>query len=161
MQKSIRHLGQPSSNRVLAVLLRITWYRLDRLFTKRIQHLDGLTSDRYTILRWLHDIGPASVSQSDLVDLTGFHPNTISQVLSSLEKNKWIARTGNPHDKRVKLVRITAEGISIVTKALPIAEAIQSKLLSELEPSTAQEFLAHLSTIAAGCTKLLEDDRRL
>lgn len=154
-------LEKAAENRLLAVFLRITWYRLDRVFTKQIQHIKGLTSDRYTILRWISDLHPDHVNQTDLVNLTGFHPNTISQVLPSLEKNNWIVRQRCPKDKRIKIIKITEEGIKIVNKVSPIGQKIQTNLLKSMSPTEVRTFIDQLKTIAVGCTELLKNDDAL
>src|SRR6186997_526137 len=97
------------SPRRLPPLLRRAWYSLNQTFRHRIAHL-GLTPDQYSILRWLHEGDARGLTQQTLTDLMASDPNTITSILSRMEKAGLISRKRHESDRRARRVRVEPEG---------------------------------------------------
>src|SRR5215210_9158691 len=95
--------------RRLPPLLRRAWYSLNQTFRHRIAHL-GITPDQYSILRWLHEGDARGLTQQTITDLMASDPNTITSILSRMEKTRLISRHEHETDKRARRVRLEFTG---------------------------------------------------
>jgi MarR family len=89
----------PSSDRPrLALLLRRAWYGLNQTFRRRIAGA-GVTPDQFTILRWLGE-HPEGLTQRVLADLMASDPNTITAILTRMQKAGLVERRAHADDAR-------------------------------------------------------------
>jgi DNA-binding MarR family transcriptional regulator len=58
-----------------------------------------------------------------------------------MEKKGWINRIQSDTDKRAKLVTLTPEGLSLLTKLTPVVEGLQTVILQNLSPIEQQSFM--------------------
>ena len=137
----------------LPVLLRRSWYGLNQAFRQRIAHLD-LTPDQFSILRWLIEGDPQGLTQRALTDLMASDPNTITSILSRMEKNGLIARAPHEQDKRANRVKVLAAGKRASEKGRKAAMALEERILTALPAHRREKFLEELETIANSCAKL-------
>ena len=140
-----------SSSRRLPILLRLCWYQLDRAFGRMISPLEGLTQDQFTVLRILAESSRKHLAQCEIAKSSGFHPNTVTQILLNLEGKRWIQRRPNRDDGRVKAVSITKTGRNVYSFARPIAATLQTSLLAHIPPAERASFLRQLEVLAAAC----------
>lgn len=108
-----------------------------------------LTHPQFVILattEWLTKAGQ-QVSQASIGRHVGLDPNTISQILSGLEKKEWIERIRSPDD-RSKYPSLTPLGKKVLAKALPAVEKADAKFFAacSLQDSKVVEILQKLST---------------
>ncbi|MBI1371624.1 MAG: MarR family transcriptional regulator [Phycisphaera sp.] len=137
------HTGQ----RRLPPLLRRAWYSLNQAFRRRIAHLE-ITPDQFTVLRWLHEDDTDGMTQRALTDLMASDPNTVTSVLTRMEKAGLIERRPHEKDKRAKRVRIKPSGKKVFEEARDIAVALQNHVLDVLPKNKQEQFLRHLDLIA-------------
>lgn len=90
----------------------------------------GLTSVQYAALVAI-DANPG-VDATRLSALVAFDRSTLGDVLERLEAKGWIERGPSPGDRRVKLLRITAEGRRVVHDADAAVRKVQERLLEPL-----------------------------
>ncbi|MFC4465309.1 MarR family winged helix-turn-helix transcriptional regulator [Streptomyces xiangluensis] len=86
----------------------------------------GITHPQFVVLAsiwWLGRHGQPP-SQRELADHTGMDAMNASQVARTLEKKQLITREGDPHDTRIKRLRVTAEGIALAKTAITHVEAV-------------------------------------
>jgi len=141
----------------LPVLLRRSWYGLNQAFRQRIAHLD-LTPDQFSVLRWLIEGDPQGLTQRELTNLMASDPNTITSILSRMEKSRLIVRAPHEQDKRANRVKIQAAGRRIFEKGRKAAMALQEQILAALPPNRREKFLEELETIANSCAKIAGKD---
>ncbi len=147
----------PAPIKRLPVLLRRSWYGLNQAFRQRIAHLD-LTPDQFSVLRWLSEGDPQGLTQRELTDLMASDPNTITSILSRMEKNRFLIRTPHEQDKRANRVKIQPAGRRMFERGRKIAMGIQEQILSALPESRRERFLEELEIIAASCAKIAGKD---
>ncbi len=120
-------LGAPE-NAVGFVLWRLV-HRYVRELDRALAGLD-LTHLQFTILAlaaWLARFSEV-VTQPQLARFGDIHPMQVSKVLKALEDKRLIRRPGSQADSRVRLVAITAAGVTALRRALPIAVKVQARL---------------------------------
>ena len=96
------HTNDTDPNRPrLAPLLRRAWYGLNQTFRRRIAE-SGITPDQFTILRWLGE-HPDGLTQRALADLMASDPNTVTAILTRMQKSGLIER--RPHTDDANEIR--------------------------------------------------------
>ena len=133
--------------RRLPPLLRRAWYSLNQAFRRRIHHL-GITPDQFTVLRWLRENESDGLTQRGLTDLMASDPNTVTSVLTRMERSGLIERRPHETDRRAKRVRLKPKGRKVFDRARDIAIELQSHVLSVLPNEQREEFLERLEKIA-------------
>ena len=90
------------------------------------------------------------VDATRLSALIAFDRSTIGNVLERLEGKGWILRSPSPSDKRVKLLRLSPEGVEVLRRVEPAVVRVQERLLAPLAPKdrgTMMRLLAQLVDI--------------
>jgi DNA-binding MarR family transcriptional regulator len=131
----------------LALLLRRAWYGLNQTFRRRIAGT-GLTPDQFTILRWLVE-HPDGLTQRTLADLMASDPNTITAILTRMQKAGLIERRPHARDARCNLIVLKDKGRTLHAKLQPLASALQEQLLAAVPVTRQVEFLKHLESVCA------------
>jgi DNA-binding MarR family transcriptional regulator len=106
----------------------------------------GLTSVQFAALYAVRAAG--EVDATRLAELIAFDRATIGDVLDRLEAKGWVARSGSPDDRRVKLIRLTQKGAALLKRVEPAVLRVQERLLAPLSPPERDRFLALLSRLA-------------
>lgn len=140
-----------NSQRRLPPLLRRAWYSLNQTFRHRIAHL-GITPDQYSILRWLHEGDTRGLTQQTITDLMASDPNTITSILTRMERTRLISRHEHETDRRARRVRLEAKGRRAFASAFELAHGLQGEILAVLPAARQARFLADLEAIAEACT---------
>jgi DNA-binding MarR family transcriptional regulator len=73
--------------------------------------------------------------------------STIGNVLERLEARGLIIRYASPEDKRIKLLKITAQGRTIVKRSTAAVERAQERILAPLQPKDRRTLLDLLSQL--------------
>jgi MarR family transcriptional regulator, organic hydroperoxide resistance regulator len=112
----------------------------------------GLTHAQYSALASLRALTTAGErpSQRRLATYTGLGPIYISKLIRTLEAAGLVARAPDPDDARAVLLSLTAHGIEVIDRAVPIVRALNDTLLEPLGgPASAQtaELRATLLTL--------------
>lgn len=138
----------PGPNRPrLALLLRCAWYGLNQTFRRRIAGM-GVTPDQFTILRWLGE-HPEGLTQRVLADLMASDPNTITAILTRMQKAGLIERRPHAQDARCNLIMVKDKGRSVHAKLQPLASGLQEQLLAAVPVAKQAEFLKQLESVCA------------
>jgi len=91
-----------------------------------------LTSVQYAALVMIRD--NPDVDATRLSSLIAFDRSTIGDVLERLEGKGWIVRSPSPHDRRVRLLRLSPEGEEVLRSVEPAVRRVQERLLAPLAP---------------------------
>lgn len=76
------------------------------------QNGEQITRVQWMILRFLRRNESCAIGQ--LAEHMNVRPSTMSQMLDRLEKEHWVVRVQAPDDSRVRLIRLTDEGRSLI-----------------------------------------------
>lgn len=121
-----------------------------QFFTRLRQHLSaalaplGLAARDFFLLTIVRE---QARPQRELASICGLDPSSMVPVLDALEKHGWIERCPDPHDRRVHLITLSAEGRAMHTRALRLArrmEAQRMRRLSAAERAQLRELLRKL-----------------
>lgn len=91
----------------------------------------GLTRPQFVVLAttaWLTKSGEFA-TQAAIGKMAGLDPNTISQIITTLEKKKLIRREASL-DGRAKSPKLTSEGNELLAQALPAVEQADNKFFN-------------------------------
>lgn len=116
------------------------------LFAEECAGFD-LTSVQYAALAAIE--AHPGVDATRLSALIAFDRSTIGGVLERVEAKGWIVRSPDPADKRVKLVRLSAEGERLLRAVEPAVRRVQRRLLDPLAPADRATMLRLLGRIVA------------
>ncbi len=92
-----------------------------------------LTHPQFVVLAttaWLTKSGEF-VTQAAIGKMAGLDPNTISQIITTLEKKKLIRREAS-FDGRAKSPKLTADGNELLAQALPAVEQADNQFFNTL-----------------------------
>lgn len=131
----------------LALLLRRAWYGLNQTFRRRIAG-SGVTPDQFTILRWLGE-HPEGLTQRALADLMASDPNTVTAILTRMQKSGLIERRTHADDARCNLIVLKDKGRALHARIQPLASDLQELLLDAVPSAKRAEFLKHLESVCA------------
>jgi len=136
--------------------------RLVQAFRRRVAPL-GLTPDRFTALRWLHEREAADpdppLTQRQLTALMSSDANTITSLLARMEKQGLVRRRCDPRDRRMKRVVLTPAGRRAFERARPIATELQERVLEAVPASRREAFLRDLEAVADAAHAALHETR--
>lgn len=79
----------------------------------------GLTNARYNLLRLLHGAEDGRALMTDIVQSMNVSPTNITKLVDGLEKDRYVRRAHNPHDKRKVWVELLPAGADVVERSLP------------------------------------------
>ena len=131
----------------LALLLRRAWYGLNQTFRRQIAGA-GVTPDQFTILRWLGE-HPEGLTQRVLADLMASDPNTITAILTRMQKAGLLERRAHADDARCNLIMLKDKGRALHAKIQPLASGLQEQLLAAVPVTKQAEFLKQLESVCA------------
>lgn len=107
-------------------------YSASRLITKAYKpYLDelGITYPQYLVLMVLWENDKLSVNQ--ITEKLLLNTNTLSPLLKRMEKMELIQRSRCTEDERSVIIKLTATGKQLKTKALPIPEKLIAELVTD------------------------------
>lgn len=81
------------------------------------------------------------VDQRTLAELIGLDTSTTAGVVDRLEARGWLRRGASPHDRRVKLLTPTAEGLALLAEVQPRVLAAQQRILAPLSEADQAQFM--------------------
>lgn len=131
----------------LALLLRRAWYGLNQTFRRRIAG-HGITPDQFTILRWLTE-HPDGITQRALADLMASDPNTVTAIITRMQKAALVERRAHADDARCNLIVLRDAGRALHAQIQPLASELQRQLLAAVPAAKQGEFLAQMEAVCA------------
>lgn len=106
----------------------------------------GLTVPRATMLIALANKRDR-VGMSELGELNGLSPRSMTVLVDGLEKEGLVARYPHESDRRVTLVGITEAGAHLVRTALGPSQTATAEIFNALTPDEQREFLRLLAKL--------------
>lgn len=92
----------------------------------------GLTFSQMRVLSELSRAQEGQLSLKELEQTLHVAQSTAAGIISRLEAKGVVASAGDPKDRRVKLVRITAAGLELIQTSVPHRIEAEKQLLSGL-----------------------------
>src|SRR5574343_2024572 len=90
------------------------------------------------------------VDQITLANGVAFDAATSGSVIGRLEAKGWVRREPDPHDRRRKLIYVTAEGQKAVAGMKDAVDRVQQNILSPLAAKDREVFVRLLVQLVAG-----------
>ena len=101
------------------------------IFTEECAAFD-LTSVQFAALRAIRE--HPDLDATRLSSLIAFDRSTLGNVLERLEAKGWVLRDPSPHDRRIKLLRLSPAGAKVLDEVEPAVRRVQERLLEPLAP---------------------------
>jgi DNA-binding MarR family transcriptional regulator len=101
----------------------------------------------YVVLSALHD--RPSPTQAQLAETVGRDATRLIRTLDGLQTRGLVERRPAPHDRRNRVVTLTAEGRHVLTSCRTAIRAMEAELLADLEPAARTAFLSALHDLSA------------
>ncbi len=109
---------------------------------------DGLTMSQVTILLTLNEADEFSLSLKQLEKELHLAQSTIAGIVSRLEQKNLISSYFDENDKRLKLVKLTDDGLNCCKKAEMRMKAAETQLLSGLTAAEQTIFFTLLQKVS-------------
>jgi len=88
------------------------------------------------------------VDATRLSHLVAFDRSTLGDVLERMESKGWIVRSPTPTDRRIKLLRLTPVGETMLKQVMPAISRVQERLLAPLPAADRATMVRLLAQIA-------------
>ena len=89
-------------------------------------------------------------TQTELAEMVGLDKTTMVVTVDELERAGLAERRLSPHDRRARIVAVTAAGKRKVTEAEKVKERVQSDVLGELSAREREALMDALSKLVEG-----------
>ncbi len=103
---------------------------LARRFDDALRPL-GLTNGQFSLLMSLNR--PAPPAMGAVADLLAMDRTTLTAALKPLERRGLVTITVDPADRRSRLLSLTADGLALLARAVPVWEATHGTLETHLD----------------------------
>jgi len=107
--------------------------RVSRGFADRYRDEFAISIPEWRVLAHLHHSGDVSVR--DIEARVDMEKSKVSRAASRLEASGYITKAVNSSDRRLLLLRLTPEGVSLVERLIPVAIQFQEEMLAQLGAS--------------------------
>ncbi|CAM5200003.1 DNA-binding MarR family transcriptional regulator OS=Castellaniella defragrans OX=75697 GN=HNR28_001037 PE=4 SV=1 [Castellaniella denitrificans] len=84
------------------------------------------------------------LTQRDLVERSHADKAQMARLLAHLEERGWLTRSASESDKRVRCLRLSAQGQRFFAQLRKVQERVAAKLLRDCPPSSQAQLLALL-----------------
>lgn len=108
----------------------------------------GLSDATWAPLMHLHEHG-SELSQTQLAARLGLDGSSLVRLLDILAQRGLIERQPHPADRRIKLLRLTPEGLHVVAELRERLGAIEDELLADVDEGQASDLLDTFARIDA------------
>ncbi len=85
--------------------------------------------------------GRRGLKMSQIGDETGIKPTTLTQVVDSLEKNRFVERRRTPKDRRVCLVHLTRKGRRLLKQIEQHRRKLITQVIESLDPDETENLV--------------------
>lgn len=116
------------------------------IFAAEMAELD-LTPRQYAVL--LTVAQREGLSQTDLVAVTGIDRSTLADIVRRMLKKGLLQRRRTREDARAYAVRLTDEGLRVLSAARPKVEAVDARIVATLSQEQRTTLVEDLRTIVA------------
>ncbi|WP_037084107.1 MarR family winged helix-turn-helix transcriptional regulator [Neorhizobium vignae] len=105
----------------------------------------GLTNGQFSLMMSLNRPQPAPMGQ--VASLLAMDRTTLTAALKVLERRGLVETTVDPKDRRGRLLRLTDDGMTMLSAALPIWIRVHGEIDAELGEGGPEELRATLNTL--------------
>ncbi|MEO1398487.1 MAG: MarR family winged helix-turn-helix transcriptional regulator [Pseudomonadota bacterium] len=119
-------MDEPIAGEGLIAAIHSLSHKLMLLYSQIVYVQTGLNWQDWRILRAV--VRLQTCRAQDICDECGLQKPHVSNGLARLEKAGHIERSRNPDNAKVKLVRSTAQGESLVEKAQPVLDGLNAQI---------------------------------
>ena len=114
--------------------------RLPTALDAQLRRDAGISHFEYAVMAGLSEAPDRSLRMSDLAVLSEGSLSRLSQVVSRLERRRWVRRRPDPADGRYTLATLTAAGWRKVVQTAPgHVETVRSLVFDPLTPSQVRQ----------------------
>ena len=107
----------------------------------------GLGQRGYCVLQSAID---AELTQTELAGMIGLDKTTMVVTVDDLESKGYAERIASPHDRRARVIRVTAAGRTKVAEGQAIVERVQEEVLDSLAGTERAAFVSGLMKLVGG-----------
>ena len=111
----------------LPILLRGSWFGMNKAFRSRISKL-GLTTSQYTILRCVKE--NHGLSQDQLAEKISTNKNNACSLVKRMINSGLLTKRLNPSDRRSYKLFLSKKGEKLFNSSLLEAEALRKEVIS-------------------------------
>jgi DNA-binding MarR family transcriptional regulator len=106
-----------------------------------------ITAPQFAALRALYEF--PNIDQTTLSRIIAFDRATTGGLVARLETKGLLRRSSDNPDRRIRSLRLTLAGRTILQKLRPIIERVSERLLTRLSPIETEQFLNLLERVMA------------
>jgi len=112
---------------------------------ERAMSAAGLSIGRAKVLTRLGAYGP--MNQAALATRLGFAARTVTETVDALERDGLVTRSDDPHDRRARIVELTAAGRDACDVALTVRTKVMDEIFGVLTPAQRAQLVSLLDTV--------------
>tara|TARA_R100001132_G_scaffold27557_1_gene35477 strand:- start:55413 stop:55919 length:507 start_codon:yes stop_codon:yes gene_type:complete len=105
----------------------------------------GITFRQFQVIGWLVYEGP--LSQVELAERMMIEPPTLVRILDRMERDQWIMRENDPHDRRRKVINVLPEAKPVWSKMVACLKRLRNKATDGMTPEQVQTLKALLAQV--------------
>jgi MarR family transcriptional regulator for hemolysin len=143
---------EPAARRAFALRLAFVARRWRNLMNQEMAAL-GQSQARWGTLFWINVFGE-SVNQTQLADRIGIEQPTLGRVLRSLEKDGLIERVPGRHDRRTKVIRLTAAAKPLMDDLDALQDRVRRQLVRGIDVADLTACMGVFARVLANMEKL-------
>ena len=123
----------PEQNEAWRSLVLVT-HVLDDALDRQSQRDGDLPHAYYKVLVFLYESPGRRMTMTELAAQQRYSPSRMTHAVSSMEASGWVRRTTAEHDRRVRYVELTQQGVGLVRAVSPkqVTE-VREKAFSRLD----------------------------
>lgn len=121
------------------------FFRMHRLLDRRMAET-GASLAQTKLLMCVDREGP--IRATDIAELFGLAPRTVTEALDRLEKAGQVRREGDPADRRVKRISITEEGQRAIRATEPLRLQLVDRIFGALSPEQRNQLAGIVATLS-------------
>ncbi|WP_150294028.1 MarR family winged helix-turn-helix transcriptional regulator [Sphingobium estronivorans] len=87
---------------------------------------------------------PGTARATDIAEILGISPRTVTDALDGLEREGLIVRAPDPEDRRVKRLTVTSAGETAIALNAPLRRMLSEQVMEALDPPERQQLHAAL-----------------
>jgi DNA-binding MarR family transcriptional regulator len=125
------------------------------VFERRVRRY-GLTRAQWLVIARVHRM--PGLSQSEVADLLEIEKAPAGRLIDRMEAKGWLERRGDPKDRRINRLHLTAKGERIHTAIWPIAEATVDEALVDLTGEERRKLTSLMKRVKLKLLALSEHD---
>jgi DNA-binding MarR family transcriptional regulator len=98
------------------------------------------------------------MNQATLAGLLGFAPRSVTEAVDILERDGFVTRTEDPHDRRARIVTLTASGRDALETAVAVRTKTMDEIFGVLTPAQRAQLVSLLTTIRTNLVRQGDTD---